>query len=332
MATTQIADVIVPEVYDSYVVQKTTALNAVINSGIATRDAGLVFPDTSRQVKGGKTIHIPFWKSLIQDTSDDEDEVLSDSTALTPNALSAGESVAVVNCRGKAWGVNDLARYFAGDDPMGAIGDMNAAYWANRFQNVLVKSLEGITVGTNAALKDHVLDITAQTGGADVLSSGAMIDAIYKLGDHASLLSGLMMHSAVAGKLAKLNLISTVRDADGKVLYDEYFGKRVIVDDALKPEDADGKNFPIYFFAEGAIAFNEDTNGLILTETERDKFGGNDYLISRRAFVMHPRGLKWVGTPAGATPTNAELATATNWELADNLKNIPITKLLCHIA
>ena len=106
-------------------------------------------------------------------------------------------------------------------------------------------------------------------------------------------------------------------------------GKRIIVDDSLKATDG---AYPIYFFAKGAVAYNEDTSGLELTETDRDKLGGNDVLISRRAFVMHPRGVKWVGTAAGTTPTNDELATAANWELADNIKNVPITKLIAKLA
>lgn len=328
MAATKISDVIVPEVYNPYLIQKTEQLNAVIASGIATRDPNLIFPNVGAKVKGGKTIHIPFWKSLV-DADDADDEVLSDSAGLTINNIEAGESEAAINVRGKAWGANDLAKYFGGSDPMLAIADMNAAYWANRFQHVLIKSLEGATTGNSAALKDHVLDISGKTDTAAVVSSEAIVDAIYKMGDHANTLTGLMMHSQVMAKLVKLNLIQTIRDADNNIEYNYYMGKRVIVDDALVGTSG---AYPIYFFGQGAVAFNEDTDGLELTETDRDKLSGTDVLISRRAFVMHPRGLKWVGTPVGTTPTNAELATPANWELADSLKNVPITKLVAKLA
>ena len=327
MATTKIANVIVPEVYNPYVLQKEVELNQVIASGIATNDPDLKFPNVSAGVKGGKTIHIPFWKSLIG--SGATDEVLDDTTALTLNNISAGESIAAINIRGKAWGVNDLARYLSGDDPMAAVADMNAAYWANAEQHVLVKTLEGITDKTAGAIKDHVLDISGESGAAAVLSSEAMVDAIYLMGDHASELAGVMMHSQAMAKLVKLNLIDTIRDADNDVEYKAYMGKRVIVDDTLA---ATSGAYPIYFFGQGAVAFNQDTEGLELTETDRDSLGGNDILVTRRAFVMHPRGLKWVGTASGATPSNAELATAANWELADELKNVPITKLVAKLA
>ena len=334
MPSTKISNVIVPEVYNPYVIGKTVALSKIITSGIATRDPDLKFPAVGTQVKGGKTIHIPFWKSLV-DAGGAADEVLEETNGLAVNNIEAGESIAAIHVRGKAWGATDLARYFSGDDPMSAIADMNAAYWANRYQHVLIASLEGITKdeagspGTDAALKSHVLDISGESSTAAVLSSEAMIDAMYLMGDHAAELGGILCNSATMAKLVKLNLIDTVRDADSPVEYKFYMGKPVIVDDGLVADT--GKN-SIYFFGQGAIAFNEDTDGLELTETDRNTLKGEDLLISRRAFVMHPRGLKWVGTAASTTPSNTELALASNWQLADNAKNVPITKLVCKLA
>lgn len=328
MAVTKISDVIVPEVYNPYVIQKTVELNKFIASGIATRDPDLKFPDMSRKVKGGKTIHIPFWKSIVDDANAD-DEVMSDSSNPVINNIEAGESIAAINIRVKVWGANDLAGYFAGSDPMMAVGDMNGAYWANRMQHVALNSLKGITDVTAGAIKDHVLDISGGSGAAAVLSSDAMVDAMYLMGDHVSELGGIACNSATMAKLVKLNLIDTVRAADSPVEYKFYMGKPVIVDDAIKGESG---AHPIYFFGLGALAFNEDTDGIEITETDRDKVGGNDILVTRRAFVMHPRGLAWVGTAAGATPSNAELATPANWSLADNIKNVPITKLVAKLA
>lgn len=327
MAATKISDVIVPEVYNPYVIGKTVELNKFIASGIATRDPDLIFPNMSRQVKGGKTVHIPFWKSLV-DADNADDEIMTDSDDYTINNIEAGESIAAVLVRTKIWGANDLARFFSGSDPMSAIGDMDGAYWANREQHVLLNVLAGITDKTDGALKDHVLDISGETGDAAVLSNAAMIDAMYLMGDHVSELGGIACNSAVMAKLAKLGLIETVRPADSPMEYKFFMGKPVIVDDAIK---AVSGAQPIYFFGQGAVAFNEDTDGIEITETDRDKVHGTDILITRRAFVMHPRGLKWVGTPVKTTASNAELATASNWELADNIKNVPITKLIAKV-
>jgi hypothetical protein len=327
MASTKLSDVIVPEVYSPYALGKTVELNKFIASGIASKDPDLRFPDMTRQVKGGKTIHIPFWKNLV-DADNAEDEIYTDTDDFEINNIEAGESIAAVLTRTKIWGSHDLARYFSGSDPMMAIADMDGAYWANREQHVLLSVLAGITDKTAGAIKDHVLDISGGTGDAAVLSNGAMIDAMYLMGDHVSQLGGIACNSAVMSKLTKLNLIDTVRAADSPIEYKYFMGKPVIVDDAIQ---ATAGAHPIYFFGQGAIAYNEDTEGIENTELDRDKIHGTDILITRRVFTMHPRGLKWVGTPVKTTASNSELATAANWELADNIKNIPITKLIAKV-
>lgn len=330
MASTKIADVVVPEVYNPYVLGKTVELNKFIASGIATRDPDLQFPNMNRQVKGGKTVHIPFWKSLV-DAANADDEIFTDSDAWDPtiNNIEAGESEAAILIRTKIWGSHDLAGYFAGSDPMQAIANMDAEYWANREQHALLSTLAGITDATDGAIKNHVLDISGGTGAAAVLSSDAMIDAMYLMGDHVSELGGIACNSATMAKLVKLNLIDTVRDADSPLEYKFFMGKPVIVDDAIK---ATSGAHPIYFFGQGAIAFNEDSEGIEVTEIDRDKVHGSDLLITRRAFVMHPRGLSWAGTATSTTASNLELATAANWTLADNIKNVPITKLVAKLA
>jgi hypothetical protein len=308
-------------------------MSAVIQSGIATTDPSLAWPNVDRKTKGGKTINIPFWNRLVDDTDDTDDEVLSDSTALTVNPLSSGESAAVIHARGKAWGANDLAGYFAGSDPIRAIADMVAEYWTVKQQKLLIKTLKGVFAA--ATMADSVNNISAKSGSDGLISSNAMIDTIYKIGDANEKISGVMMHSEVMRKLAELNLISTIRDADGKVLYKAYLEKRVIMDDALAPDtitvdSASKKAYPIYFFGQGAIAFNEDTTGLE-TETDRDILAGDSVMTSRRFFTMHPRGISWTGTAAGVTPSNTELATGTNWKLADVRKNVAITKLIARV-
>jgi hypothetical protein len=47
-----------------------------------------------------------------------------------------------------------------------------------------------------------------------------------------------------------------------------------------------------------------------------DAAKNNIALYDRTRFLMHVVGTKWKGSPAGQSATNAELATAGNWELA----------------
>lgn len=82
---------------------------------------------------------MPFWAPITGD-----DEVLSDSAALTPAKITASQDVAALLIRGKAWSANELAGALAGSSPMAAIGAQVAGWWARKEQAVLISILTGI--------------------------------------------------------------------------------------------------------------------------------------------------------------------------------------------
>ncbi len=315
MAVTKIADVIVPSVFNPYVIQRTMQLSALVQSGIISNDEAF----NALASGGGKTVNMPYWTDLTGSS-----EVLSDSGALTPEKIGSGQDVAVILRRGKAWGTNDLAANLAGDDPMKAIGDLVAAFWSRDMQNTLINILNGVFGA--ASMSGNVSDISAGTGDAAKISASAVIDAFQVLGDAKSSLTGIMMHSAVEAALAKQNLITTVRNSEGAVVMKSYMEKQVIVDDGCPVSSG---TYSTYLFGTGAIALgNGNPVGFVPTETDRDSLAGEDYLINRRTFIMHPRGVAWGGTPAGSSPTNAELATGTNWTRKYENKAIRIVKFV----
>ena len=121
MAETKISNVIVPELFNQYVLNKTAEKSALWQSGIVgSLDQPIAFGTA-----GGTTVNLPFWNDLSG-----ESEVLTDTTALTVNNITASKDVAILHARGKAWGANDLAKALSGDDPMGAIGDLVADYFS----------------------------------------------------------------------------------------------------------------------------------------------------------------------------------------------------------
>ena len=304
MAVTKIADVIVPEIFTPYVIESTAEKSRILQSGIAIANPKL----NELVTAGGLTMNMPFWQDLAGD-----DEVLSDQNPLTPGKIGADKDIAALLMRGKAWGANDLAGALAGDDPMAAIADRVSDYWARKEQKVLVSVLAGVFAAES--MKNHVLD------RSEVAISGTVVlDGKQLLGDSAENLQAIMMHSAVYTDLQKQNLIEFVPTSDGKVMIPKYLTYDVIVDDGMpKEEDV----YTTYLFARGVIGRGEGTPvSLVSTETDRDSLAGEDYLINRRAFVMHPMGVKWIGNPEGTTPTNAELATGTNWQRVYEDKNI----------
>lgn len=308
--STILNDVIVPEIFNPYVIERTAELSALVRSGIIVRNPEL----DSLAMAGGKLINMPYWKDLTGD-----DEVLSDSSALTPGKISAGQDIAVLLMRGKAWGVNDLAKALSGDDPMKAIGDLVAEYWARMKQKVLLAELKGVF--SAASMAGNVHDISALTAGAEKISGTSFIVAKNKLGDNSDKLTAVMMHSATFTALEQQNLISYIPNSQGVIEFPTYMGKRVIVDDGC-PVDTDV--YTTYLFGEGAIG---EGNGAapVPTETDRDSLAGEDILINRQHFLLHPRGVKFTSSSVvGSSPTNTELATAANWERVYENKNIRV--------
>ena len=262
---------------------------------------------------------MPYWKDLSG-----ADEVLSDSTPLTPGKINADKDVACVLYRGKAFGANELAGALAGDDPVDAIVERFADYRARQEQKTLIATLQGVF--SAASMANHVLDKSAATGGID---GNMVLDAKQLLGDSADQLQAIMMHSAVFTELQKQNLIQYTTTSDGKIAFATYLGYNIVVDDGM-PVDTTGNDpiYTTYLFARGSIGRGEGTPvSLTLAETDRDSLAGDDYVINRWAIVMHPMGIKWKGTPSGATPSNTELATGTNWERVYEDKNIGIVAI-----
>lgn len=300
---TRIADVIVPEVFNPYVIERTSELSALEQSGIIVNNPELDKLATS----GGRIINMPYWEDL-----DGDDEVLSDTTPLTPDKITANKDAAVLLMRGKAWTANDLAKALSGDDPMRAIGDLVAAYWARRRQATLLSTLKGVFASESMADNTHTIEggFTAET----------FIDASYKLGDAEEKLTAIAVHSTTFASLRKQDLIEFIKDSDNRPIA-TYMGKRVIVDDGMP---VNGDVFTSYIFGAGAFGLGNG-GAPVPTETDRDSLQGDDILINRQHFILHPRGVKFTDEEVvGSSPTNTELATADNWNRVYEPKNVRI--------
>ncbi len=312
---TIITDVIVPDVFNPYVVERTAELSAFFQSGIITTSPQL----NTLASAGGSLINMPFWEDL-----DGDDEVLSDSAALTPGKITGSKDVAALLTRGKAWSVNDLAKALSGDDPMRAIGDLVADYWARRWQAVVINTLTGVFGNAATLMAGNQSDISAEsTAATRTISGNTTVDALYKLGDANEKLTGFAMHSATVAKLTKDQLIDYLPDADGRPTLPTYLGKRVIVDDGMPVSDG---TYTSYIFGQGAFGLGEGA-APVPTEMDRDSLAGDDILINRRHFILHPRGVAFQNASvAGASPTNAELAAYANWIRAYESKNVRIVQ------
>lgn len=320
--TTRIADVIQPEVFTPYAVQRTMELSALIQSGIAQNTSE--FDDLA---SGSNTlINMPYWDDLTGDP-----EVMDDEGESTPGKITSGQDVARKLGFVKSYGANALSSLLSGDDPMKAIADLFAGYWSRQYQQILLSILDGIFAAANMEVK--VYNISAETGDAALLSGKTFIDANQKMGDAKDLLTGVMMNSYAEAYLAKQDLIEYEKDSQGSIRVRRFMDKNVIVDDAMAFDTGTGVGIA-YLFGQNAIAWGNGSHPDILqTEVVRKglSLAGEDVLVNRRLPLLHPRGVQWKepdGGTAKAFPSFTELETGANWSRVYDTKAIRIVKFV----
>jgi len=323
MAITRIANVIQPEVFTPYVIQRTMELSALVQSGIMQHS-----PEFDQLASGpNKLINMPFWKDLTG-----YPEVMADTGETIPDNLASNKDVARKQGWVKSFGANALAGHLAGDDPMRVIADLFASYWARQSQNILLSILEGVFASSSMGGKVH--DISAKQSDKAVINAKTFIDACQLMGDAKDLITGVMIHSAVEAYLAKQDLIDTEKPSQGSLRLQGFLGKNVVVDDGM-PFDTQTGVGVAYLFGEGAIAFGNGSDPLIQqTEVVRNglALAGEDILVNRRIWLMHPRGVKWIeANVAGTFPTLDELEDGTKWERVYDPKAIRIVKFVFKI-
>jgi len=321
MAITTIADMqIVPSKFTEYTLQRTTEKSMLVRSGITTADSR-ISQLINGLPRGGNYIQMPFYNALTGD-----DEVFGEE-ALTPEGITTGIEGATVLIRQKAWGDTDLSKVFGGSDPMAAIADLVSDWWIIREQAIMLSILKGLFTADTGALAAHTLDISADADA--IISVDATLDAKNLMGDAYDKLGVVFMHSATYTRLQKNQQITTEYDSDLKVKIDYYLGYQVIVDDGMPVNSG---VYDTYFIGKGAFAREDGMpQGLVGYETDRDKLAAQNYLINRRALVMHPMGVSFVMpktfTGGKKYAANADLETAANWKLAVDHKKVPIVCL-----
>jgi len=326
MPGTTLQDVIVPELFNPYVINRTMELSALLQCGIITNNSE--FDALASQA--APTVNMPFFEDLTG-----ESEQVIEGEDLTDNKISSSKDVAAIIRRAKMWSATDLSAALAGSDPMAAIATLVAQFWARDMQKELIAVLNGIfgtvpaaSSGTPPAktrLESNLLDISGKSGAAANWSGSAFIDAEQKLGDAKAQLTGICMHSATEAYLKKQNLISTVQPSND-VAFGTYQGKRVIVDDGCPVVSG---VYTTYLFGNGAVALgNGNPVGFVPTETDRAKRKGSgvDYLINRRTSILHPRGIAFTSASVAKTegPSRTELADPKNWNPVYEPKQIRI--------
>ena len=310
---TQVANLITHDEFAGYFAQAMVDRSTLIKSGIAEQDPAITALVMGAGT-GGNFVNLPFFNAL---TKKEAGPIKDDGTEADVAKITAGKDVAVIMRRVQAFGASDLSGMLAGADPMMAIANGLADWWNAEKQMRLISVLEGLLTPTTGALKGHV------SGSEDTaLTPEAILDAAQTLGDHKGDIVAYAMNSATENFLQKLNTSYMFRPSDAPARLTTFNGRAVIVDDNI----ADGT---VYLFGQGAVALNP---GKIENPFEpfREELKSQGGIVTRDASIVHVRGCKWAVTTAN--PTNAQLATESNYALVYDHKQVRVAKLVSNIA
>ena len=339
MAATRLSDVVVPELFTSYVQQQTTEKSAIVQSGALVQDGSM-----SALLAGGG---LTFNQSSFKDLDNDADLISDDDPANFSAPLNIGTAteIQVRLNRNNSWSSMNLVNALTAEDPMAAIGDRVASYWTRRLQAAFVATVTGIfadnaaaPAGTEHVQNDMTHDIkgASYTAGVTDISAGAIIDASATLGDSSELLALMLVHPTVYSTLRKNNLIDFIPDSSNNLAarIPTYQNYRV-VQDAGMPSPSSGI-FETWFFGAGSVLLGNNAPA-VPTEIARVENAGNgsgqDILYNRVQWLIHPVGNAYVGTAANGGPSNAatthNLAAAASWQRVYSERNqIEIARLV----
>ena len=135
MAKTAVADIIIPTEFEKYAIERTAELAQFGQCGIV--ESAPEFDEIA--MGGGREVKMPFWKDLTATR-----QLLSDSASLTVNKITTDQDIARIHNDAQVWSVNHLAKVVSGDDPMQAIVDLVAGYWARTDEGLIVSCLKGM--------------------------------------------------------------------------------------------------------------------------------------------------------------------------------------------
>jgi hypothetical protein len=326
MAETRLTNIIEPRIFNEYTIEPSIRRSRLFLSGAMVQSA-----EISQYLGGaGKLYNLPFWNDTVGGTG----SVPSETVAVTPDAVTSGEQVFRKQFREKVWGTNSLVTSIAGSSPLEAAASRVNDFWAQVYDSLGVKSIQGIVADDIANDSGSIVnDISGGAGALSNFTDAAVITAQLKLGENGAVrvdgqgvFSSIVVHPDVYGYMRRLDLIAFVPTSTQERTIEQYLGMEVIVT-VNAPKNVDV--YDTYMLKPGSLLYGVTEMGYIPTEIDRRPnigFGVDD-LYTRRTFGIHPMGYAWLeGSVAGTSPTDAELINAANW---DKAYDVEVTGIVC---
>lgn len=338
MSAVQLADVEFQQKLARYTIEYSKENSALFESGVVADDPHLA----KMFAEGGLIQQVPTWNDL----ADTDPNISSDDPSgnATPEKITSKKHRATILHRNKGYSAMDLAGAVAGEDPVQAVINKRIGpYWTRHFNSTAVSIGKGL-LADNIANDAGDMVIEAATSALTAVSAATRfsrelaVDAAHTMGDAAEDLKAIAVHSSIRAKMLKDDDIEFTKPSENGMVIETYKGLRVIVSDAL-PSEQSGTNPIVYtsiLFGDGFFHFGDVTmKQKQPIGYERDESAGNgggmEEIWSRRSFWFHPEGFDYTDASSlGATPTNAELELAVNWDRSFDRKNCKVAFLKSH--
>lgn len=337
--STFLGDLITKINFGGYVREQVYGNCRWVQSGIIQRNSAL---DLS---SGGTRITVPYFKPFLA-----SEEVIESNTTwgasgagyLTPQKINADTQVAAVMHRGFSWAADDLSRMGTGADPMGAIGSYIADSVVRIRTATLRSMLDGVLGVT--ALSTHTVSPNRKAAGtsaeANFLTAQNVIKASTVLGENSGDLTTIVMHSHVYAYLKTVGMLTfstSSLSTGGSIAWGgggigitstqvaSFAGFNVLVDDLLTPTTSttNGDSYPVYLFGSGVV--QQGIQQDFRVEYERNILSKQDIASCDYHQLLHIDGVSYSGAD---NPTNSVLATAGNWTLKYDHRQIPVVKMV----
>lgn len=364
MAATTFANVFEPDVFTQNLTERIMTRSKLWRAGVLANDADL----DSLSIYGGREVTVPFWKPITlgeaQTLSDSADITVSNITmgSQVAHVLARAQawgntdlSKAFNNRRGDPLAAIQtmVADYWANEQQTALLYMLRGVFGTSGALTATHSFDYETTAGDVAAGIGLSLDPIGANSAKSLLGDNldAWMNAV------------ILIHPDVYYRLENLGYIKKVPVAVGQELdtgaqaadvvsqyveydfsaglnpaeIDMFAGMQVIVDAAngitKVAGTTSGSAYTSYMIKRGAIAYGNATAPNPV-EYERKPLvnGGTDVLVNRMHYIVHPYGMSFSASGgsalAGATPTNAELATVAKWSkvFTDN-RNIEIVRI-----
>lgn len=280
-------------------------LTSMIESGAVVND-----PEIARLISNGSNYFtIPYYDVL--GGTDGDTTVYNGVNDIPVADLKGTTCSGCVYGRQQGWNAKSFIKDFnSGADPMAQIVSGVARYWTKHRQKTMIKILEAVFgITGDEDWKLHTTNIATTTASADdtnKIGATTINDACVKAnGDNATEYKLAIMHSAVANRLANLQLLEYSKYTDSAGItralpIGTINGMTVIVNDNVPVKDSGSatgeKEYTTYILGTGAIRYATAPVDKP-SEMHRDpaKYGGQDFIYTRVRESLTPFGFNFKG-------------------------------------